>query len=411
MKLWEGIRVALAAIWAHKLRSFLVMLGNVIAVASIIAVVSIVDGMNAYMQEKVFAQGSGRLTVQRMDDMKVLTDLDAFLESIYNPALTLDDRDWLRDRLTHATFVGARRNSRADVWRGTERLNGVPLRGYTGDYPFIHNLELADGRHFTPSEVERSQAVAVVGHRVAADLFPGLDPLGRKIKVAGRPYRVVGVTAEKGRLLGEDQDTFVAVPITRLLKHHGRRGRSLSVNIDVTATSLAEVELLRDELQAAMRERHRLRPGDKDDFEITSSDTLLGFWETAKKMLLSVLLMIVGISAVVAGIVIMNIMLVSVQERTREIGIRKAVGARENDVLWQFLVEALTLSSVGGLLGILLGYGAAAGIAGASPLPYAVKLWSVLLGLVLAVTVGVAFGIYPARRAARLDPVEALRHE
>ncbi len=411
MKLLEGIRIALGAIWAHKLRSALVMLGNVIAVASIIAVVSIVDGMNVYMHEKVFDQGSGRLTVKRVDDMKVLTDLDAFLESIYNPRLTLADRDWLRERLESAAQVGASRNARDELRVGRESLQGVPLRGYTGDYPFIQSMELADGRHFTPSEVQRARPVAVIGHRVAEDLFPGLDPLGRKIKVGHRPYTVIGVAAEKGRLLGDDQDTFAAIPITRVLKHYGRRGRARSVNIDVTAMDLESIDALKDELQAAMRERHRLRPGDRDDFEITSSDTLLGFWETAKKMLLSVLLMIVGISAVVAGIVIMNIMLVSVQERTREIGIRKAIGARENDVLWQFLVEALTLSTLGGLLGILLGFGTAAGIAGASPLPYAVQIWSVMMGLVLAVTVGVSFGIYPARRAARMDPVEALRHE
>ncbi len=411
MKLLEGIRIALGAIWAHKLRSALVMLGNVIAVASIIAVVSIVDGMNVYMHEKVFDQGSGRLTVKRVDEMKVLTDLDAFLESIYNPPLTLADWDWLRERLESAAQVGASRNARDELRVGRESLQGVPLRGYTGDYPFIQSMELADGRHFTPSEVQRARPVAVIGHRVAEDLFPGLDPLGRKIKVGHRPYTVIGVAVEKGRLLGDDQDTFAAIPITRVLKHYGRRGRARSVNIDVTATDLESIDALKDELQAAMRERHRLRPGDRDDFEITSSDTLLGFWETAKKMLLSVLLMIVGISAVVAGIVIMNIMLVSVQERTREIGIRKAIGARENDVLWQFLVEALTLSTLGGLLGILLGFGAAAGIAGASPLPYAVQIWSVMMGLVLAVTVGVSFGIYPARRAARMDPVEALRHE
>jgi putative ABC transport system permease protein len=411
MQLLEGIRIALAAIWAHKLRSALVMLGNVIAVASIIAVVSIVDGMNVYMHEKVFDQGSGRLTVKRVDDMKVLTDLDAFLESIYNPRLTLADRDWLRERLVNAGQVGASRNARDELRVGREKLRGVPLRGYTGDYPFIQNMELADGRHFTASEVQRARPVAVIGHRVAKDLFPSLDPLGRKIKVGRRSYTVIGVAVEKGRLLGDDQDTFAAIPITRVLKHYGRRGRARSVNIDVTAMDLESIEALKDEIQAAMRERHRLRPGDRDDFEITSSDTLLGFWETAKKMLLSVLLMIVGISAVVAGIVIMNIMLVSVQERTREIGIRKAIGARENDVLWQFLVEALTLSTLGGLLGILLGFGAAAGIAGVSPLPYAVKIWSVMMGLVLAVSVGVSFGIYPARRAARLDPVEALRHE
>jgi len=409
--LLEGIRIALAAIRAHKLRSALVMLGNMIAVASIIAVVSIVDGMNAYVQEKVFEQASGLLSVQRVDEMKVLTDLDTFLESIYNPPLTLADRDWLRERVVNASYVGASRQVREDVVRGAERLRGVPIRGLTADYPFWQQIELASGRHFTEFETEHSRPVAVIGSRVAQDLFPAQDPLGRRLRIGGRPYTVIGVAAEKGRVLGEDRDTFAAIPITKVLKHYGRHGRDLSVSIQAKAIDLDHMPALQEELEAAMRQRHRLRPGERADFEVVGSATLQSLWGRIKSLLLSVLLLIVGISAVVAGIVIMNIMLVSVQERTREIGVRKAIGAREADVLWQFLVEALTLSMIGGLLGILIGYAAAAGIAQASPLPYAVRFWSVVLGLVLAVTVGVGFGLYPARRAARLDPVEALRHE
>jgi len=407
--LLEGIRIALTAIRAHKLRSALVMLGNVIAVASIIAVVSIVDGMNAYVQEKVFEQGSGLLAVQRVDEMKILTDLDAFMETIYNPPLTLDDRDWLRERLVNASVVGANRRVREDVTRGAERLRGVPIQGFTADYPYWQQIDLAAGRHFTEFETEHSRAVAVIGHRIAQDLFPGQDPLGRRLRIGGRPYTVIGVATEKGRVLGEDEDTFAAIPITKVLKHYGRHGRDLT--IQAKALDLDHMPALEEELQAAMRQRHRLRPGDRDDFEVVGSATLQNLWGRIKSLLLSVLLLIVGISAVVAGIVIMNIMLVSVQERTREIGVRKAIGAREADILWQFLVEALTLSMIGGLIGILLGYQAAAGVAAFSPLPYAVRFWSVVLGLALAVTVGVGFGLYPARRAARLDPVEALRHE
>ena len=409
MPLLEGIRIALTAIRAHKLRSALVMLGNVIAVASIIAVVSIVDGMNAYVQEKVFEQGSGLLAVQRVDEMKILTDLDAFMETIYNPPLTLDDRDWLRERLVNASVVGANRRVREDVTRGAERLRGVPIQGFTADYPYWQQIDLAAGRHFTEFETEHSRAVAVIGHRIAQDLFPGQDPLGRRLRIGGRPYTVIGVATEKGRVLGEDEDTFAAIPITKVLKHYGRHGRDLT--IQAKALDLDHMPALEEELQAAMRQRHRLRPGDRDDFEVVGSATLQNLWGRIKSLLLSVLLLIVGISAVVAGIVIMNIMLVSVQERTREIGVRKAIGAREADILWQFLVEALTLSMIGGLIGILLGYQAAAGVAAFSPLPYAVRFWSVVLGLALAVTVGVGFGLYPARRAARLDPVEALRHE
>jgi len=229
--------------------------------------------------------------------------------------------------------------------------------------------------------------------------------------VAGRPFKIVGVAAEKGRLLGEDQDTFVTIPITAFFKVFGRPGRANSVTITVKAINTESVPELMDEMSSAMRIRHRLRPGERNDFDLQTSDAMLGLWEKIKNMLLGVLMMIVGISAVVAGIVIMNIMLVSVQERTREIGIRKAIGAKRADILWQFLVEALTLSMLGGIIGILAGYGMAALIASASPLPYAAKIWSVMLGLLLTVVVGVFFGIFPARKAAVLDPVEALRYE
>jgi len=407
----EGIRIALAALWANKLRSFLVMLGNVIAVASIIAVVSIVDGMNVYMHEKVFEQGSGTVSLVDVDPMKLLTDREALLKSIHNPPILLEDRDYLKDRLPSALYIGASSRRRRDVTRGEKRLTNVPIRGKTSEYPYLENIELDDGRHFSTFEVNRSRPVAVIGKGVADELFPGEDPIGKTLKVSGRPFTIIGRAAEKGRLLGEDQDTFVTIPITAFFKIFGRPGRANSVTITAKAVDTEAVPRLMDEITAAMRVRHRLKPGDPDNFDLQTSDAMIGLWKKIKNMLLGVLMMIVGISAVVAGIVIMNIMLVSVQERTREIGIRKAIGAKAADILWQFLVEALTLSILGGIIGILTGYGLASIIASASPLPYAAKIWSVLLGLLLTVVVGVFFGIFPARKAAVLDPVEALRYE
>jgi putative ABC transport system permease protein len=407
----EGIRIALSALWANKLRSFLVMLGNVIAVASIIAVVSIVDGMNVYMHDKVFEQGSGTVNLVDVDPMKLLTDRDALLKSIHNPPILLEDRDFLRDRLPSASYIGASKGRRRSVTLGEKRLTNVPIRGKTAEYPFLENIELDAGRHFTTFEENRSRTVAVVGKGIAEELFPGADPLGKTVKVAGRPFTIIGLAAEKGRLLGEDQDTFVIIPITAFFKIFGRPGRANSVTITIKAVTTEAVPQLMDEITAAMRVRHRLRPGERNDFDLQTSDAMIGLWVKIKNMLLGVLMMIVGISAVVAGIVIMNIMLVSVQERTREIGIRKAIGAKAADILWQFLVEALTLSIIGGIIGILMGYGLAAIIASASPLPYAAKVWSVILGLLLTVVVGVFFGIFPARKAAKLDPVEALRYE
>ncbi|MDP6419238.1 MAG: ABC transporter permease, partial [Candidatus Krumholzibacteria bacterium] len=258
----EGIRIALATLWANKLRSALVMTGNLIAVASIIAVVSIIDGMNVYMHEKVFEQGSGIVNLMSIDPFLFLTDRKAALKSIHNPPVLLEDLDYLSDRLPSALYLGAGRERHRSVNRGKNRLRNIPIRGRTAEYPFLETIELESGRHLSPFEINRSHPVAVIGPGVAEELFPGEDPIGKKFRIVGRPFRIVGVSKEKGSLLGEDQDKFAIIPLTSFFKIFGRHGRDPSVTISVKAIDTEHVELLKDELRTAMRIRHKLRPAD-----------------------------------------------------------------------------------------------------------------------------------------------------
>ncbi len=410
MNLLEGVRIALDSLRRHKLRTLLTLLGNIVGTMSVIAVVSLINGVDLYARQKVLEEGSNVFTVSRVNFFEILTDLDAFLESLSNPRLTLDDRDWLRERMTTPATIGASVEGSADLWApGGKTSRGVQVQGKTSDYPLLDKWELAAGRHFSRQEVRASRTVVVLGWGIARDLFPRLaDPVGREVKIGRRHFTVVGVAAERPRILGNDRNRFVVVPITTYRKVFGG---GESVDIKVAVTDLAQLEDAKEEVRQLMRIRHRLRPTQKDDFGIVTMDELLGIWSGISRAIYSALVPLVGISLVVGGIVLMNIMLVAVTERTREIGIRKAIGARRAAVLWQFLVESITLSVSGGLLGIGIGTALAALIAAVSPVPFSFAPWSVALGLSVTFVVGLVFGTYPAWKAAGLDPVEALRHE
>jgi putative ABC transport system permease protein len=272
----------------------------------------------------------------------------------------------------------------------------------------VGKWELKDGRHFSSQEVQRSAEVAVIGFDIADRMFPGIDPIGKDIKIAGINFSIIGVLAKKAGTLGGGRNLFVVVPLTSLQRLFGAHR---SIAIYVKSADLGHVGECVDQVRLTMRTLRHLGPKREDNFAIVTSDNLLILWEGISKGIFAALIGIVSISLVVGGIVIMNIMLVSVTERTREIGIRKAVGATRMNVLWQFLVEAITLSSVGGILGILFGFAIAALVAYFSILPYAIKVWSIFVGLSVTFAVGVFFGAYPALQAARLDPIEALRYE
>ncbi len=409
MHLGEGIRVALGSLWSYKLRTILTILGNIVAVTSVIAVVSLIDGMDLFVRQEIAEEGSNVLTLRRVDELQALTNFDEFLDSLHNPDITLEDYRALREvDLTSVDRLAAFDRSSARVEHEGRSIRDARVEGWTADYPSFRDSELSAGRHFNAFEERNSRPVAVIGSEVAERVFRGASPVGGTIRVYGRHLEVIGVLEEQSGFLGHDPNVVVVAPLGRFRKIFGAR-RSLSVRLRVA--EIASLEDARHEVRMHMRIRHGLRPADEDDFAVTSSERIVTLWKSISQAIFTALVLLVSISLVVGGVVIMNIMLVSVTERTREVGTRKALGARRVDILWQFLAESVTLSMIGGVLGILLGFGLASAISVLSPLPYAIKPWSILAGLFVTFGVGIFFGIYPANRAARLDPVEALRSE
>ncbi len=409
MNLLEGARIALASLKTNKLRTFLTLLGNIVGTMSVIAVVSLINGIDTYARQEVLDEGTDVFTITRVDFLQFLTDFDAFLKSLKNPEITLADRDWLLSKMTTARAVGASVDARADVKAGSRSFREAEIRGRTEDYTLMDDIPLASGRHLTVQDVVGSRPVAVLGWKVARDLFPGIaDPSGRTLKIGKRHFEVIGVVQDRGTVLGNDRNQFVVIPVTTFLKVFGSRE---SVDIKVAAGDLRRMADTEDEARFLMRVRHRLRPMEDDDFAVSTSEQLLRIWAGISRAIYGALTPLVGISLVIGGIVLMNIMLIAVTERTREIGVRKALGATRVTVLWQFLVEAITLSLVGGVLGILIGIGLALLISAVSPLPFAFAPWAVFLGLGVTFAIGLVFGTYPAWKASGLDPVEALRYE
>ncbi len=406
----EGIKIALGAIWSQKLRSVLTLLCVIIAILSIIAVVSVLDGMDQYVRDEIAGVGGNVFTLRRVDDLKVFTDFEAFLKSFNNPLITLADWKALKRELTLAEFVDPLRPLNLDLQavRTGRSIKGVDVEGRGAEYPGIEELDLALGQHLTQADLDQRREVIVIGEEIATTLFPDLEPVGQKIRIAGRHYEVVGVFAHRSNVLGQNRNLFGVVPLSTLFAQFGQ---FRSIQVRVKAKSLEQFNTALEEARTVMRVRHGLRPDREDDFNLTTAEQFLTFWEKISSGIFASLVGVVSITLVVGGIIIMNVMLVSVTERTREIGLRKALGAKQGMILFQFLMESVTLTSVGGVVGILLGFLAAFAIAALSPLPYAVKPWSIIAALVIVFAVGVFFGLYPASRAAKLEPVEALRRE
>ncbi|MFT7698712.1 MAG: putative ABC transport system permease protein [Candidatus Krumholzibacteriia bacterium] len=408
MNLLEGVRLALSNLRGNKLRTFLTLLGNIVGTMSVITVVSLIYGVDRYVSQVVLDEGTDVFTITRTDGIQFLTDIEAFFESLNNPDLTLDDREWLAERMTTAKTVGAMSEASADLHAGSQKFRGASVRGVTEDYTVLEDLPLVLGRHFSPQDVLSARQVAVIGYDVARDLFPRrADPVGLELKIAGRHFRIIGVVEDRGTVMGNNRNQFVMVPLTAWFKVFGA-GHSL--DIKVAAADLENITATKDEATFLMRMRHRLRPLERQDFALKSSDQMLSIWGGISKAIYGALVPLVGISLVVGGIVLMNIMLVSVTERTREVGVRMALGARRKAIMGQFLIESVTLSIVGGAIGILVGMLLAWLISIFSPLPFAIAGWSLVLSLGTTFVIGAGFGTYPAWKAAGLDPVEALRH-
>jgi putative ABC transport system permease protein len=405
----EGIKIAYQALARNKLRTFLTLLGNIVGIMSVIAVAALLRGIDQYAREKVAEEGSNVFRIQRFNAFEAITDFDRFLKALkHNPPIRLADVEALRATLKVPEYVGVSVGSTLDVIYGSDELRAVQIRGLDEYYPFIDNLDIDYGRNLARLDVRTNASVAVLGWEVYENLFKNADPLGRVIKLGRRHFTVIGVAAEKGSVLGQSQDRFVIVPIGAYQKIFGAQE---SVNIRVMTSDVADLDRAIEEARIAMRVRHHLRPGEEDSFYISTSQQLVDLWKNISGGIMAALLVLVSISMVVGGIVLMNTMLVAVTERTREIGIRKALGARRVDIVWQFLVESSTLSLFGGFIGMAIGVLIAGTVSLLTPIPYSFDVVIVSIAFTVTIAVGLIFGTYPALRAAMLNPVDALRDE
>jgi putative ABC transport system permease protein len=405
----EAIRIALQSLWANKLRSILTLLGVVIGVAAVIAVVTFVNGINTYVAEKIFNLGADVFIMFKVSP--AVTNFDHYLEGLKRKDLTMEDYQAVREGCKHCLYVGAyARNLNGHVKYGEESLSDSMVQGMTPSVAITQDIDMDTGRMLVDADLENNAPVAVVGTDIVETLMPGVDPIGKEIRVDGWVYRIIGVGKKKGKTLGQSLDNYVLIPMTSWLKQFGSYNTNMRISAKAAGTGPA-LDTALDEARVILRTRRHDPAGEPDTFDIETNSSLLSIWSNLSGTFFIAMIGIAAISMVVGGIVIMNIMLVSVTERTREVGIRKAMGARRSDVLLQFLIEAVTLALVGGLIGVLFGIGVAKGVTLLVGMPSVIKLWAVAAGLLVSASVGVFFGVYPARRAATLDPIAALRFE
>jgi putative ABC transport system permease protein len=407
-KFLDSAAIALSAIWGAKLRSFMTVLGNIVAVTSIIAVVSLIQGLNASVKQAILNQaGADSFNIQQFP----ITRSDEEFDKVrYNPRLTIADLRAIRRYSTDLiTSVMADSSGRGRVTYRDKSIDNTQVQGVSPEYVNFSSFDAERGRLMSPTEVESARPVAVIGWQTADRLFGSdIDPLEKVIQIEGVHFRVVGVSSKKGSLLGNSQDEFAIIPLRQFQMMFGSR-RSLSLS--VKPRDVAEIAPAMDEATLALRIERRLKPKQGDNFGMFTSDTILDIYHQATNGIFAVLIGVVALSLVVGGIVIMNIMLMVVTERTREIGLRKALGARRSDIMSQMLTESVVLSMFGGVIGTMLGAVIALTISAFTPIPAAIEVWSVALGIGITALVGLFFGLYPAMRAARLDPIEALRRE
>ncbi|HEY2858608.1 MAG TPA: ABC transporter permease [Terracidiphilus sp.] len=407
MQLIEAFRLALSALWANKLRSILTLLGVIIGVGSVIMVVTLTNGAKGFVTSKINSYGASVLTISKMP--QTFITLDEYLAFQKRKDVTYEDYQAVLSQCRDCKLVGGQRATVGKVVHETNSTTDTNIRGCTWTMLPISNLNIELGRSLTAAEDEHAAHVAVVGADIVDNVLGAGDPLGKEIRVDGAPYTVIGVGERQGKALGMSMDNWVVIPLTTFLHTYGEHA---SMQIYVDAGGGSEVmDVVQDELRVIMRTRRHLSPGAPDTFSIDSSATFQNLLGKVLNSFGAVVASIAGISLVIGGIVIMNIMLVSVTERTREIGVRKALGARRQDILAQFLIESATVSLTGGAIGVFAGIATAKVVTLAIAFPSSIEYWSILLSLVVSIGVGLFFGIYPAYKAAQLDPIVALRAE
>lgn len=407
MQLIEAFRLALQSLWGNKMRSILTLLGVIIGVGSVITVVTLTNGAKSFVTSKINSYGAAVITISKMP--QTFITIEEYLSFQKRKDVTFDDYKAVLSDCRLCRTVGAQRNTVGKIVFGTKSTTDTNIRGWTWTMPSMSNLNIDLGRSFTEVEDEHGTHVAIVGSDIVDNVLGPGDPLGKEIRVDGSPYTVVGVGERQGKMLGMSMDNWVAVPLSAFLHSYGSHA---SMTVFVNAGGGGEVmEAVSDELRTIMRARRHLAPNDADAFSIDSSATFQNLLGKILNSFGAVVASIASISLVVGGIVIMNIMLVAVTERTREIGVRKALGARRHDILMQFLIESATVSLVGGVIGVVSGIVAAKLITLAIAFPSSIEYWSIVVSLFVSTAVGLFFGIYPAYKASELDPITALRAE
>jgi len=406
--LWEAFRIAVDSIWTHKLRSVLTLLGIIIGVASVVTVGGAIEGLGSYVSDRVVSTfGSNTFVVARF--LRTNISNEDFEEIIKrNKNLYPEDMRAVEEKCDGCEAVSTTLNRTSDVKRGSRTFYDASVTGVNADLPKIQELELAEGRFISNFDVTHAQRYAVIGHQIREELFGSADALGKEIKLAGDNYTVIGVEVQNGSVMGQSMDNKVYIPYTSFLKKYGSRQ---SIQFRVKAPSAEALDATQDEVRQILRARHKLRPGQEDDFDILGSVAIQEAVGEITSIVATAIIPITLISLVVGGIVVMNIMLVTVTERTVEIGTRKAVGAKRSDILLQFLVESALLASFGGVLGVLLSYLLSVTISAATPIPMHITIGYILMAILTSGGIGVISGIYPAHKASKLNPIVALSRE